>query len=233
MPQPSKPIAPTEIELCGQRVWVDPAGLLYWPDEELAAVADLHLEKGSSYARRGVFLPPYDTRETLTRLDAALTRISPKRVLALGDTFHDDEAITRLTDASCTQIKSLTHAYDWLWITGNHDPTPPSGLGGQAAREIKIGPFKFTHEPDGGLGTVAGHLHPCASIRSHGRRVRRRCFASDGERMILPSFGAFTGGLCVLDVAYASVLTTPFDAILLGERAYRIAHTKLVPDRAA
>ncbi|WP_343057247.1 ligase-associated DNA damage response endonuclease PdeM [Chthonobacter rhizosphaerae] len=221
------------VRLAGAAVRLDTSGALFWPAEATLVVADLHLEKGSSAATRGRFLPPYDTRATLTALEAVVRRLAPRRVVALGDSFHDRRAETRLLAGDLDRIRALTRAADWLWVTGNHDPEPPKGLGGTACDLVSIGPLVFRHEPTAGTdGEVAGHLHPCARVGVRGRSLRRRAFAADGSRCILPAFGAYTGGLNVLDRAYHGLFDrTRLIAWMIGEeRVYPVRGATLLPD---
>lgn len=190
-----------------------------WPEHRLLAVADLHLEKGSAYARRGVFLPPYDTAATLARLAALLMRHTPRILVLLGDSFHDCGGGARLDGGDREHLASLLARQDTVWIAGNHDPRAPADLPGHAADELAIGPLLFRHEPQPGAraGEIAGHLHPVARVPTRGRSLRRRCFAGDGSRLVLPAFGAYAGGLNVRDAAFAPLFSTGFTAHLLGE----------------
>jgi DNA ligase-associated metallophosphoesterase len=198
---------------------VDLTGAFYWHDEHLLIVSDLHLEKGSSFAMRGVLLPPFDTAATLTRLGAAITRHNPRRVIALGDSFHDGDAHQRLSPQDRGALSALQAGRDWIWISGNHDPALPREIGGTVAEDVAIGPIVFRHEPTGMAGEIAGHLHPKARVTTRGRSVERRCFASDGERAIMPAFGAYTGGLSIRDAAFAAIFRTlEFTAHVLGDR---------------
>ncbi len=195
-------------------------GALWWADERLLCVADLHLEKGSSFARRGQLLPPYDTGETLARLATLIDRLRPKTVVALGDSFHDDDGAHRLSAADRASLGRLQSGRDWIWIAGNHDPHLPEGLAGGRLDELSVGPLTFRHEPAEGLadGEIAGHLHPAARVIGRGRSVRRRCFAGDGYRLILPAFGAYAGGLDVRDPAFAGLFRRKsFRAFVLGD----------------
>ncbi len=151
---------------------LDPSGVLHWPEEDLVVVADLHLEKGSSAAVRGCFVPPYDTRATLMALEAVVRRLRPRRVVALGDSFHDRRAEERLAPADADRIRALTSAHDWIWVGGNHDPEPPKALGGTACDVVAIGPLVLRHEPAKGAqpGEVAGHLHPAPASASAAAR---------------------------------------------------------------
>ena len=210
----------------------DVAGALYWPQEQVLVVADLHLEKGSSYAKRGVLLPPYDTAVTLARLAALIMRYAPRCVIALGDSFHDNGGPARLADADRTQLRGLQTHRDWIWITGNHDPDPAHNIGGQFGGALAIGPLTFRHIPSGETGEIAGHLHPVARLSHRGRAVSRRCFAADERRMIMPAFGAYAGGLNIRDAAFADVFgTLAFTAHMLGdEKVYSFEARHCLPD---
>jgi DNA ligase-associated metallophosphoesterase len=222
------------VHLAGAAVRLDPSGALHWPEADLLVVADLPMEKGSSHAVRGCFVPPYDTRATLNVLEAVMARLRPRRVVALGDSFHDRRAEERLAPADAARIAALTAAVDWIWVTGNHDPEPPKALGGTACDVAAVGPLVFRHIPSaaGGPGEVAGHLHPCARVGVRGRAVRRRAFALDGARCVLPAFGAYTGGLNVLDRAYQGLFErSRLIAWMIGEaRIYPVRGHSLLPD---
>ena len=142
----------------------DLSGALFWEEQRLLVVSDLHLEKGSSFAARGVLLPPYDTVATLSRLAAVIARHDPRMVIALGDSFHDRDAHERLSAPDRDALAALQARRDWIWISGNHDPALPSDLGGVVATEVAIGPIAFRHEPTGAVGEIAGHLHPKARV---------------------------------------------------------------------
>ncbi|WP_425992706.1 ligase-associated DNA damage response endonuclease PdeM [Afipia sp. DC4300-2b1] len=207
------------VTVAGITFLADLAGALFWEDERLLVVSDLHLEKGSSFAQRGVLLPPFDTAATLARLGAVMARHDPRIVIALGDSFHDRDAHERLLPDDRDALSALQVRRDWIWISGNHDPALPRDLGGTVADEVAIGPIMFRHEPTGSVGEIAGHLHPKARVSTRGRSVERRCFASDGERAVMPAFGAYTGGLSIRDVAFAAIFQTlAFTAHVLGDR---------------
>lgn len=219
--------------IAGERAICDARGVLYFPELHLLAVSDLHLEKGSSFARRGALLPPYDTIATLARLEKALELFRPRIVISLGDSFHDGGGATRLHTAFRDRLEAIMSGRDWFWITGNHDPDAPAGLPGDTVRELAIGTLLFRHEPSQTPveGEIAGHLHPCARIVQRGRSVRRRCFAGDGKRMVMPAFGAFTGSLNVLDPAYAGLFRRDsLMAYMMGrDRVFPIAGSLLRP----
>jgi uncharacterized protein len=206
----------------------DLSGALFWEEQSLLVVSDLHLEKGSSFAARGVLLPPFDTVATLSRLAAVIARHDPRMVIALGDSFHDRNAHARLSAPDRDAIAALQVRRDWIWISGNHDPALPPDLGGVVASEVAIGPIVFRHEPTGTAGEIAGHLHPKARVSTRGRSTERRCFACDGERAVMPAFGAYTGGLSIRDAAFAKIFRTPgFVAHVLGDnRLHAIAASR-------
>ena len=206
----------------------DLSGALFWEEQGLLVVSDLHLEKGSSFATRGVLLPPFDTAATLGRLAAVIARHDPRMVIALGDSFHDRDAHGRLSAPDRDAIAALQARRDWIWISGNHDPALTPDLGGVVAHEVAIGRIAFRHEPTGAVGEIAGHLHPKARVSTRGRSMERRCFASDGERAVMPAFGAFTGGLSIRDEAFAKIFQSAgFKAHVLGDnRLHTIAASR-------
>jgi hypothetical protein len=190
------------VALAGEALVADKCGALYWPDEATLVVADLHLEKGSSFARFRNHLPPYDTAATLRQLGRVIEAYQPTRLIALGDSVHDRSAWDRLGEPDRDTLISLCQRVeDWIWIAGNHDPEPPTGVPGRSAQELAIGSLIFRHEPGGdlagGQAEVAGHLHPAARVIGKGGSTRRPAFAHDGQRLILPAFGAYAGGLCL------------------------------------
>jgi DNA ligase-associated metallophosphoesterase len=222
------------LRLAGTDLTADCAGVLYWAEESLLVVADLHLEKGSSFARRGTLLPPYDTTETLARLARSIAHYAPRTLVALGDNFHDCDGPARLSAANRASLAALQRGRDWVWIAGNHDPEPAAGIGGTFATMLGIGALTFRHEPSRNApdGEIAGHLHPVARIVQRGRAVSRRCFAADGKRMVMPAFGAYTGGLNVRDRAFSAVFGAHgFTAHMLGDRRlYAFAASRCLTD---
>lgn len=213
----------TTVSVAGVTFAADISGALFWEEHSLLVVSDLHLEKGSSFARRGVLLPPFDTTATLARLSAVIARHDPRTVISLGDSFHDREAHERLSPDNRETLNGLQACRDWIWISGNHDPALPRDFGGVVADEVAIGPIAFRHEPTGAAGEIAGHLHPKARVSTRGRSVERRCFASDGARAIMPAFGSYTGGLSIRDMAFAAIFQTmAFTAHVLGDRRVHV-----------
>ncbi len=224
-----------QLELAGEILSLFPCGGLWWEAAGVLVVSDLHLEKASSYAARGHMLPPYDTRATLKRLGALLGELKPTTVVSLGDSFHDRGSRPRMAEDDVATVRAMTAAHDWVWIEGNHDPRPPEDLGGRAAFELVRGALTLRHEPSAGAtrGEIAGHLHPCARVVSKtGRSVRARCFATNGERLVMPAYGALTGGLNVLDPAFGPLFPGAMVAAMLGrDGVYLAGVDSLAPDR--
>ena len=208
-------------------------GALWVETHALLIVADLHLEKGSCFAARGQMLPPYDTRETLARLRAEVECLSPRLIVFLGDTFHDGGGEARLHQQDHAQIEALGLGRSLIWLAGNHDPAAPRSLPGQALAVLRIAGLDLVHEPTQkprGV-EVAGHLHPCAKVRGKAASIRRRCFVTDGERIIIPAFGAYTGGLNIKDDAFAKLLRRRPLAVVIGkDRVHAIGWASLERD---
>jgi len=222
------------VQVAATTLLADPDGALYWAEESLLLVADLHLEKGSAFAKRGVLLPPYDTASTLSRLARLVEHYAPRVVVALGDSFHDDHGPLRMSDLDRIKLKGLQRGRDWVWIAGNHDPDLPRDVGGRFADVLAIGGLTFRHElsEQAQNGEIAGHLHPVARVAQRGRAVSRRCFATDGQRLVMPAFGAYAGGLNVRDRAIVGLFgTLAFTAHMLGaQRLYAITAERCLPD---
>lgn len=208
------------LELAGAEALLRTSGALWLAAERLLVVADLHLEKGSAYAARGQMLPPYDTRETLARLAAEAAQLRPRTILLLGDTLHDGEAEARLSGEDIRTLTTIAAVAELVWIVGNHDAEGPRALPGDVVGGWRAAGLSLVHEPAGSprFGEVAGHLHPCARVKGRAASVRRRCFVSDGERLVMPAFGAFAGGLNVRDAAFGGLFRRPPLVVALGER---------------
>lgn len=193
-----------------------PSGALHWPDRHLLCVSDLHLGKSERLARRGgALLPPYETRETLSRLDAVIEATQPETVICLGDSFDDLTAAHSLPEAERFWLLRLMAGRNWIWIEGNHDAGPVE-IGGSHRAEMTLGPLTFRHIADTEqAGEVSGHFHP--KLRLGGQS--RPCFLLDAKRLILPAFGAYTGGLRHDDPALAGLMGAGALAILTGSRA--------------
>lgn len=213
-----KTVAQFHIAVNGAELVCDHSGALYWPDERLLVVSDLHLEKSSSFARRGQLLPPYDSVRTLSRLYSVVKKYEPQTILSLGDSFHDNNAALRLSHENRALIDDIIRNRQMIWIAGNHDDQQ-THLAGSWLEECQIGSLVFRHEPriDNANGEIAGHLHPAARIVRRGMSIRRFCFATDRKRMILPAFGAYAGGLELSHKAFKSLFDpTALVACLLG-----------------
>ena len=222
------------LQLVGETLMLDLCGGVWLPEHRTLIVSDLHLEKGSSYAvRTGQFLPPYDTRETLACLHEAVTRHDPARVVALGDSFHDARGPERMEPGDRAMVAALQEGRDWVWIAGNHDAAVSEGVGGRYADALSLGGLILRHEPSAEpvSGEIAGHLHPCGKVAMRGRAVRRRCFVTDGSRLVMPAFGAYAGGLNVRDRAIEGLFPNGFTAHLLGDgRVFTIGRAQLARD---
>ncbi|PLW74873.1 ligase-associated DNA damage response endonuclease PdeM [Cohaesibacter celericrescens] len=219
------------FELAGEAFTALLSGALYWPRQNALLLADLHLEKGSAFAQRGQFLPPYDSLQTLNQLAKDITRYEPEQVICLGDSFHDIGGPDRLPSACREILTTMMLGRRWYWISGNHDPQAPASLGGEAQTVICLDGIGLTHEPGSLLSAIqdgepevkaeiAGHLHPVAKIsnRQRGRSLRRRAFVVTQQRVILPAYGSYTGGLDVQHVAFQPFLTRETRLIVIGRQ---------------
>ncbi len=213
------PVSFAPLPFAGEELVLMKCNALYWPRERALLVADLHLEKGSWYAERGQMLPPYDSRETLERIADAIKATGARRVITLGDNFHDDAGTQRLDDYAKGMLESLTRALDWVWITGNHDERMPRSFGAQVVEEMELGGIVLRHIARRGetRPELSGHFHPKLRVTVRERRIARPCAVvgraeGRGDRMILPAFGAYTGGM---DAGSPAILTAlgPADAI--------------------
>lgn len=209
-----------EIDLGGTTVHALGSGALWWPSQHTLIVSDLHLGKAERTARRGgPLLPPYEVEETLSRLSVEIAATGARVVVCLGDSFDDDAACAALSDAARTAIAALQTGRDWVWVSGNHDP----GARGGSTSEFRREPLVFRHIAAPTIeAEVSGHFHPKARIALRGRAISRRCFLTDGRRIILPAFGTYTGGLDCRDDVLATYFPEGFSAIVTGERPYRL-----------
>ncbi|MGB0682098.1 MAG: ligase-associated DNA damage response endonuclease PdeM [Magnetovibrionaceae bacterium] len=218
------------FDFCGASLEADPSGALIWPAADTLVVADLHFEKATALARAGHLLPPLDSRATLDNLGAVLKRFPAARVICLGDSFHDPGGPGRLSREDRATLAKLMKGRDWIWITGNHDPIQQEALTAEAQTELTDGPLTFRHEAKAGAGPgeVSGHYHPKASLKQRGRRLKGRCFLLDDNRLILPAFGAYTGGLDVTDPAMSGLIGEEARVLLIGRRAvHEIAYARI------
>jgi DNA ligase-associated metallophosphoesterase len=207
------------------------SGALFWRSESMLLVADLHLEKFSSFARRGQMLPPYDTGMTLRRLERDLAATGAERVVSLGDSFHRDEGTTTLLDADRLRLMALIGRAHWTWLSGNHDPSPHA-LGGACVPELEHRGIVLRHEPKRGAkgATIAGHLHPAATVVSNGSGTRRPCFVHDRKLLLLPAYGAGAGSMNILGPNFHGLFDhASLEVTMLGRnRLYPVSTRRLV-----
>jgi uncharacterized protein len=207
---PSRAALPSlhKIMLADVALRPDISGALHVPEMNTLIISDLHLEQGSSLARRGIRVPPYDTAISLGLLENVITKFAPERLVFLGDTFHDGEGEARLPEEHLLRLQKISQAHECFWISGNHDPKPPETIAGHAADLVMLGPLMLRHQPlklHDGEFEISGHLHPGCAITQRGRRISGKCFIADQRRLIMPAFGAYTGGLSVFSDAYAGL----------------------------
>ena len=221
---------------CGEDFVLTRANALYWPREQALLVADLHLEKASFFAKHGQFLPPYDSRETLERLAAAIRDTGARRVLCLGDNFHDAAGVDRLEPHAAGMLDALTRATDWVWLTGNHDEKGGEARpqGGTVLPELEVAGMILRHQamPGETRPELSGHYHPRLQLRIQRRNIRRACVVlaeSPGAsgRMILPAFGALTGGMDAADPAIVAALQPAHTIDAVVPTASRLARFPL------
>jgi DNA ligase-associated metallophosphoesterase len=223
-------MTPAPLHFAGHMLQLDAAGVLHCPAARLLVVADLHLEKGSAAARRGQLVPPWDSRLTLDRLALLLRRYQPRSVVCLGDSFHDTDGPARLSPADHARLSALTQQADFIWVQGNHDPAPPRGVAGQGVAEWRLDEITFRHiAQPGAHGEISGHFHPKARVATRAGEVTRTCFVTDSRKIVLPAFGAYTGGLDVRAPAIAAHFPRGGRVFLLGEHrlfSFPLAHTQ-------
>lgn len=206
-----------DFTLAGARLTARGSGALWWAEARLLVVSDLHLGKSERLARRGgPMLPPYETRDTLARLQAECRALEPRTVVCLGDSFDDNAAAAGLAEDAVMWLTRLMAGRRWVWIEGNHDPGPVD-LGGTHLAELPEAPLVFRHIAQGGSsGEVSGHYHPKATVHARGRQVTRACFLYDSDRVVMPAFGTYTGGLRCTDPALTGLMRAEAKAVLTG-----------------
>ena len=185
------------FSFAGESFIASPGGTLLWEAQRTLLVADLHLEKASWFARLGQLLPPYDSHATLSALADEVKRTGAVRLFCLGDSFHDRFGCDRLGADSRAILEVLTASLDWIWIVGNHDPGFADHCGGAIVEEAEVNGILLRHEArrDEAKPEISGHFHPKLRLNLNGRRISRRCFVASERKLILPAFGALTGGL--------------------------------------
>lgn len=228
------PCGGLKVRVNGEACVLRCSGALWVPDRRTLVASDLHLEKGSAFAARGQMLPPYDSPATIAKLEAEIEDLAPATVVLLGDSFHDARAIERMAGSDRGRLNRLAAGRRWVWLEGNHDLEALAGaldtLAGEVVTTLQVGALSLIHEPQAepAAGEVAGHLHPCATVVAYARGVRRPAFLTDGRRLVLPAFGAFTGGLDVRHAAFADLFQTrPLVAVLGRDKVHAIGWDRL------
>jgi uncharacterized protein len=229
----SEPMRETMLHLGAESFIADLSGALIHPASETLIIADMHLEKGSFFAMRRQMLPPYDSAATLARLTAVVARRRPRRIIALGDTFHDRDGPNRLTSDCNDALAHLARSAELIFVSGNHDPRETFNGRAGCVDEISIGAVSLRHEAVAGRGPqIAGHLHPVALVVSTKGAARRRCFAEGRDTLILPAFGAYAGGLNIRDRAFLAVMQgdIPKAHVLGASRIFSVETSRTRPD---
>ena len=208
----------------GQEWRALPGGALYWPARRALLVADLHFEKASWFAIRGQMLPPYDTLATLAELEALIAATAAREIWCLGDSFHDSDGCERLPAAAQAMLRRLAGATAWTWITGNHDSALVDRCGGRVVDEAVVDGVVLRHEADPAerRPELSGHFHPKLRVRVRGKLIQRRCFVATATKLVLPAFGALTGGLDVDHPEIVRAVGTGGEALVpLADRLLR------------
>lgn len=205
----------------GQDFHLLPDDALFWPDQRALIVADLHLEKASSYAPGGQLLPPYDSQAAVTRLSRLADQLDARSIWCLGDSFHDRAAHSRMPSAAAAALRELTARRAVTFVAGNHDGLSGDCWGGRVADELQVGAICLRHASDMAdpRPEISGHFHPKLRIRQAGTLVTRRCFAISSTRIILPAFGALAGGMDVGDPAIGACMAGPYTAYVATRNA--------------
>jgi hypothetical protein len=215
------------IAFAGLGLTLDHSGAAYLPACRTLIVSDLHLEKGSQFAARGRLVPALDSHDTLLRLERAIEAYRPRRVVCLGDSFHDGRAGERMAAADRAALSALcARVEEWVWIAGNHDPDAPVLCDGERRAEVGIEGVALRHEPSAARTTpeIVGHFHPKASLPAGGRRFSGRCFCVSDDLLIMPAFGAYAGGLSCANPALRSLhKSEPQIFMLHASKIWRIA----------
>ncbi|MEP2533308.1 ligase-associated DNA damage response endonuclease PdeM [Shimia sp.] len=207
-----------QFSLAGTTLTAMGSGALWWEEQRLLVLSDLHLGKSDRIIRRGgAALPPYEVRDTLIRLENDLTLTNAATVVCLGDSFDDNEAARSLPETDRLWINRLQAGRRWVWIEGNHDPGPID-LGGTHLAELPLPPLTFRHiAQPGKSGEISGHYHPKVRVQTRLRAISRPAFLFDSDRVILPAFGTYTGGLRSSDDVLSDLMRPEARAIITGQ----------------
>ena len=194
-------------------------GVLFWAAQNLLIVSDLHLGKSARMARRsGVLIPPYETTDTLSRLSQLIASIAPQTVICLGDSFDDLTAMDELSEQDMRELSAMMAGREWIWIEGNHDAGPVH-IGGSHRTEVTISGITFRHiAKPGARAEVSGHYHPKAHLAGRSRP----CFLIDSDRIIMPAFGTYTGGLRSTHSVFQKIMKPDALAVLTGSKTRAI-----------
>ncbi|MEH6757139.1 MAG: ligase-associated DNA damage response endonuclease PdeM [Parasphingorhabdus sp.] len=212
------------LSFAHHRFYVVAPAALYWPAQKALLVADLHLEKASFYARQGQMLPPYDSRATLDELAELIAKSKAEKIFCLGDNYHDDEGEARLEKNAADRLKKLTKDTRWIWISGNHDRDVSGIWGGEVMAGWMGEGIALRHQATANtkLPEISGHFHPKLRVPVRGRHVSRRCFVRGEKHLIMPAFGALTGGLAANHPAIEQAVAGPAEAVIpLKEKLVR------------
>lgn len=206
-----------------QELHLLPCGALWWSAQQALLVADLHFGKARFFAENGQFLPPYDSYETSLRLSERVAQTGARTVICLGDSFHDANGGDHLARDARGVLMELATRVEWIWITGNHDRDVHFGFG-RAEPEMRLGGITLRHEAltESAEPEISGHFHPKIRLRHRGQSVARRCFLVNANKLVMPAFGALTGGLDVRHPAIHAAMRAPVTALVpSGKRLLR------------
>ena len=196
---------------------LNPDGSMFWPQESCLIVGDLHLEKSTSYIDQGNFLPPYDTLDTLTKLSHTIKKKRIKKVIFLGDVFHDSNGYERLKLPEKSLFDKILNE-NTIWISGNHDANfKPKHV--NSFTLYKLNKLTFSHiSCSKNSMEISAHYHPKVTFKYLGTKISKPCFLIDKYKIILPAYGSYTGGLNISSNAFKNIFSNNFDVYALGNK---------------
>ena len=199
-------------------------GILFWLEKKIAIVSDLHLEKGSSFASSGQFVPPFDSEETLNKLINFLKIHEVKIIILLGDTFHDRGALNRMSSKVKSIFDSLVENYEIIFVLGNHENKMKSAFIKFYERYI-VDDIHFLHEAVlEKKYQISGHFHPVASLKINSKQITEKCLIHSENHIIMPAFGEFTGGLNINNPVFKPFLNRNYYIYFLTKKSvYKFA----------
>lgn len=208
------------ISIAGETISARASGALHWVDQATLCISDLHLGRTERIAREGGhIIPPYENADTLQRLESEIRALNPATVICLGDSFDDLAASKSLTDSENEWIIRLQAGREWIWVEGNHDPAPLD-LGSTHRKALTLGSITFRHIAEQStIGEISGHYHPKFTLAARGRGITRPCFLFDQNRLIMPAFGTYTGGMKVTRAPLCDMFGRDAQVIMTGETA--------------